>query len=155
MRTPTSVATNADYCAFLFLLLPLLGLSVPLPIPVALLPASAAPCTAPFAAPAAAPATTLPTTFFTLLIIPGPERALRDFLPARFLLVATELALVAADRFFEDCLADFFFVVFLVAIFAPNREWFDSPWWRRLSGATPGLLVCVRTLTARLREPYS
>ena len=57
-------------------------------MPLTLLPASAAAVTAPFAAPVTAPITTSRTTFFTLLITPGDERFLLDFL----------LELLLADR---------------------------------------------------------
>ena len=66
-------------------------------MPVALLPASAAPVTAPFAAPVTAPITTSRTAFFALLMTPGDERFVVDFLLDFFL----------ADPEDDGCFVDF------------------------------------------------
>lgn len=82
------------------------------PMPVASLPASAAPVTSPLAAPATAPITTSSTTVFALLITPGDERFLVDFVAALFL-----VALAATDFGATDFLAtDFFATAFWLPI---------------------------------------
>ena len=87
-------------------------------MPVALLPASAAPVTAPLAAPVTAPITTSRTAFFALLITPGDERLLVDFLLDFFLADPED-----ADFFVVDFLAFFDGMSFsLLFCFALSRS---------------------------------